>query len=167
MVYGGWKGYQAVAPMAECMMAFEDARNAVLAFAKENAGKLPSAAKWEDEIRPYYVKEVAKSKDERGPLATMNENGPWGCKVGSGMTGMAYNSAIAGKLLKDVQSSGGIVLFEVERAGRNLAEVYKARSAETSPEIFGEKRGWITIGMTGSADSPEMGPGKSVRIKTD
>lgn len=134
-------------PFAGCMMNFQDARDSVVNYAREHNGKLPNAATWQTEVKPYYAKVIAKVED-RGPLKTMAVDGEWGCdKVN---TGMAFNSNLSGKPIDKLpDGDDGILLFEVPARKMNANEPYKYRGKEGSPMIKDKHRGWIRIRATG------------------
>ena len=134
-----------IAPMAECMISYESVSDALEDYAKENGGKLPSAAAWQDEMAPFVEKRLQAVKKEGQPFKLMDPRSEWSCTMGDKKTGMAFKSNFAGKTLEDARKDDSVVIFEVEQIGRNLAQQYVHRDKSTSPKLMGERRGWITI----------------------
>jgi hypothetical protein len=153
--------YKSAKPTIECFAAFDHVRQAIKDYAKDNDGKLPSAATWEDDIRPYFKKVAESDRGEMGPFNAMKVEGPWGCEgQNKSRTGMAFNIDLSGKKLGDIKDPRSTVLvFEVEQPGRNLHEKYKPRPKETSPKILGEYRGWVKVRVEGDIDD-DMNFGK-------
>ncbi|HRK21650.1 MAG TPA: hypothetical protein PLX06_07580 [Fimbriimonadaceae bacterium] len=152
-------------PMIGCAINFEAAREGIMEYAKEHEGKLPNAATWMDDVRPYIGKHLKKDADavKMFGAKVMEENGDWGCPVSdTKMTGMAFNADLSGKLLTDVKDPYNTVLiFEIEAPKKNANEVYQPRPKSTSPTLMGENRGWISMpmegGMRGMEDLNEGG----------
>jgi hypothetical protein len=163
--YAGFTGYQQISPMVECAIGFEGVRDAIVMYAKENNGILPKAENWEASVRPYYLKAVEQSKEKHGPFKPMSADGPWGCRLANNsMSGMAYNRDVAGKKLSELPDST-ILVFEVPSAGRDLAIPYARQDAQSSPTIFGERRGWIRAAISGDIDvNPPEGTKVEVRV---
>jgi hypothetical protein len=134
-----------VAPMAACMASYEAVASSISAYADDHGGKLPSASAWQDELAPYVEKQLAKKKKENSPFKVIEPNGEWSCTFGDKKTGLAYNVELDGKALADARRDNKIVIFEVEEIGRNLSQKYTERDKSSSPKLFGERRGWITI----------------------
>ena len=148
---GGWFVFNKGKTIAACAMGFEDARRSLEAYATDHNGKLPAAKNWQDEIQPYFAKEAAKHPDERKLLGSFPTDGDWGCKNEDGnMTGIAFNAELAGKKINDLPDDT-ILLFEVPKAGKNLAQPYKELSDTDSPKLFGKPRGWLKIPVAGKA----------------
>lgn len=159
----GFKFFKSdIAPMAGCMMAFEEVHEAVIDYANEHNATLPNAKTWQDDVRDNYRKVVVKNSEDRGPFKAMRADSDWGCEIGNDqMSGIAFNSEVSGKKLADIKEPRSTVLiFEVEAPGKNAARPFKALDEETSPKIFGENRGWVTVTVGGEV---EMGDG-SVRV---
>jgi hypothetical protein len=145
-----------IMPMVSCSIAYDEVREAMRMYAKDHDGKLPNAATWEDDIRPYYAKvDLIKGENKDAPSAFKIEkmpiNGPWGCKINdTETTGMAFNKTLSGKKLAEIENSyGTVLLFEVPKSGKNLSEVYAPRSTADAPKLFGESRGWMYIFVDG------------------
>lgn len=156
---------ESVMPTAECAINYEVMRNSLMDYAKEHDNQLPDAAKWMDEVRPYFAK--AKFPEVKGliTLKKMDPNGDWGCRLSeTEMSGMAFNIALSKKKLTDIAAGDNpILLFEIEKPRKNAAEEYKARPKETSPRIFGEHRDWLTISLRGD---PNIKISESGKIET-
>lgn len=152
-------------PMAQCGIAFEHVRDALNEYAKEHDGKLPPAATWQDDVRPYYKKIAEKAKDELGPIEPMDANGPWGCTQKSGSTGIAFNEALGGKKLADIEKPDETpLIFEVEQPSPNAHETFEERPKETGPMIMNEHRDWIVVYVKGSKT---MRAGGAAKITID
>ena len=162
-------GFQQVLPMAECGMAFEDVRTAVMDYAKDHDGALPNAETWQDDVRPYYKKVVASEKDERGPFTPMDADMIWGCRVGGDQrSGMAFNSALSGVKLDDIKAPRDTpLIFEIEEATPNAHEEFRKLDPEKAPKVFGERRGWMVAYVKGDMDMQMGGSSRgTVRIGT-
>jgi hypothetical protein len=135
-------------------------------YAADHDGKLPQAANWEDEVRPYYEKVLTQSnKKDRQVFGSMSAAGPWGCGDGSGgKTGMAMNDEVSGQSLSKLEASTTIVLFEIERATQNAHEKYAVRSDANGPKIFGAPRGWFLVRMSGEPNL--MNKGRETPVNT-
>ena len=143
-----------IAPLAECMIGYEAVSNAMKDYSAANGGKLPSAARWQDELAPYVEKHLAKTKAENAPFKIMDVKGDWSCTMGDRKTGMAFNTEVNGKTMEDARKDNSVIVFETERIGRNVSEQYQERDKATSPKIMGDPRGWVTIR---GADGLRMG----------
>ena len=76
---------QSIKPLAGCAIGFNDVREAMREYAKEHNDTLPAADKWQDEIRPYLVKVLAKNREDKGGIfPELDPNGNWGCDDGKG-----------------------------------------------------------------------------------
>jgi hypothetical protein len=142
-----------VSPMIQCTMTFQGLRDAALAYADKNGGKLPVSATWQDDIRPYY-KEVIKTI-VKAPFSPQSADETWGCpgdKPGI-FTGIAFNSELSGVALKTITSpSTTVIFFETAKPVKNEALPYTPRPISTSPKLFGEPRGWMKIEIEGDLD---------------
>lgn len=164
-------GKRMVGPIAGCAISFEAARTGIMEYAKANGGRLPKAETWQDDIRQYVAPHLNKSRDAQRIIdaKTMQADGDWGCYVSdSKMTGMAFNSELSEKLLTDVSDPfNTIVLFEIEAPRRNAAEPYRLRPDSTSPQVFGEPRGWVYMPLEGGMRGMEnMNEGANWRSST-
>ncbi len=147
---GGWWAFTKAKGMAECAIAMEDLRKSLTEYAADHNGRLPDAAKWQDEVKSYYAKIAQSKKQERGPLAALDPDGVWGCKNDNSTTGIAFNSSISGKSLDQIKDKvSTIVLFEVAKASRNNSMPYKRQDAANAPKMFGKPRGWIEVTLEG------------------
>ncbi len=136
---------QNLGPFVGCAMSYEAVRDGVIDYTKDHDGKLPSAETWQDDVKPYYKKVIAKNRDEYGPFKPIDADGEWGCKTSeSDMTGMAFNSNLSGKKIDDIKDpESTILIFEIEKAMHNAHAPYKLRSKSSSPLFFGKPRGWL------------------------
>lgn len=163
---GGYFGFNLFGKgmkMASCAIAFEDVRDAIMTYANEHDGTLPNAKTWQTDITPYYAKVTATHKD-MGPIKLMPAAGPWGCDNGDNqLTGIAYNSALSGKKLKNIENPyGTVLLFEVEKPELNATAVYVPRPKSTGPLFFGQHRAWMTIPVQGTSNFGKEGSGFKV-----
>jgi hypothetical protein len=144
----GYMGIKAGGPMVECMVGFEQLRQAMDLYIKENDGKLPKAETWQDDLRPYFAR-TQKAGDGAGPFKEWDPQGDWGCQNGNNRTGIAFNDRLSGKKVDDIEDKSTVVLFEVEGARKNAHEPYQPRDDKKSPEIMGTPRGWIKMPLEG------------------
>lgn len=144
-----------------CSMSFELSHKASLAYAKEHGGKLPDAAKWQEQIAPYYkkleTKLFATNKELRENPVFKFEPGditkPLPCDFGEPVTTITYNSDLSGKVLESLKDpSGTVMFFEGTQAVVNANGPYKERSEKDSPKIMGSPRDWLkwNVNQTGS-----------------
>lgn len=165
---GGYFGFNLFGKgmkMASCAIAFEDVRDAMMTYANEHDGKLPNAKTWQTDIKDYYGKVIATHKD-MGPIKIMPISGPWGCDNGDEMhTGMAFNSALSGKKLKDIENPyGTVLLFEIEKPALNASAVFEPKPKSTGPMFFGSHRPWMTIPVQGQSN---FGKNGSMRVDVE
>jgi hypothetical protein len=154
-------------PLASCSIAYEDARDAIRAYADDHNGNLPAAATWQDDVRPYYQK-IIKQHKELGPIKLMPADGAWGCDADKNMrTGMAFNDDLAGKKFSDFAMSRDVLLYEIKQATMNAHGKYVPLPESDAPQIvFGQPRGWFIIRATGSPLLLEKGMEKPAPIST-
>jgi hypothetical protein len=149
---------QHVQPMAECAIGFEDVRGALRAYAEANEGRLPDAETWEDDVRPYFRD---LPRENRGPFGTFPVDGPWGCRTGDAVTGVAFNADLSGKRLAEIESPQEVMLvFEVPESGRNLHRAYEPLPDEQAPKAFGAPRGWVTMPVQGGLRGLDVDDGQ-------
>jgi hypothetical protein len=149
---GGFYMWGQVTPLLTCEVGLKDVHEAMKDYAADHKGLLPPAATWEDDIRPYYTKELGKHK-KSGPFKLMPAAGPWGCGAGSTGTGFCYNSALAGKKLSGIADRSLPLVFEVPTVGSNQANTYTKLDPKTSPKIVNEPRGWMIVTVDGDTYS--------------
>lgn len=145
-----YRGMQAVGPAMSCGMTFTAVNMALLQYARENEGRLPSADRWQDEIAPLVEKTAREM--ENFPFASVRLAEEWGCETGDPnmpKTGIAFNSEVAGKRTADLKPND-ITLFEIEAPRRNASEPYRKREDRASPKLMGQPRGWIAMTVDGS-----------------
>jgi hypothetical protein len=180
-----WFGFQAarsVGPIAACATTYEALHDALQAYTREHDGKLPSAANWQAEMKPYLVKSLeATQKEFEGAdkflkMKFMDPDGEWGCYLDDKgtMSGIAFNADLSGKKVDEIASKATTpIFFEIEKPAANAAMTYKDQDPAKSPTIFGEKRGWFvvtwedvdSIGSEGRRTNVETG-NRSVRVET-
>jgi hypothetical protein len=162
---GAWFGFKSVGPMVTCAMAIEDVQKAMLKYADDHNGHLPKAETWQDDIKPYYVKESKKNDKEGNPFKVMPAEGNWGCDAGGTTTGFAFNSDLSDKEVATIKDKSTALVFEVPKTGHNLAMKYEKQDPNTSPKIFNERRGWFVAPVDGEVGlmSPK---GKNVHFNT-
>lgn len=158
-----------IKPMIGCAVSFESIHGALRDYARDHGGKLPNAATWQDELRPYVKKsfDEARKEMEGAPdiMRVMNvDSDKWGCYTGSGddMTGMAFNDAVSGKKVDDLESPmTTVIVFEVEKGEKNLHMPYRKQDEAKSPAIFGDHRGWFEVTWD---DAEMISDGKRVEV---
>lgn len=147
-----------VSPMVGCMMMYEGVRDSVEEYAKAHEGTLPNAATWQDDVRPYYAKWRDAELKESGPFKPPAADGDWSCKFGDKVTGISFNSALAGKKWDEIEKpKETVLLFEIEQVLKNANGPYKERSNSSSPKFMGEPRGWLEMPLEGSIENMEFG----------
>ncbi|MBS1716335.1 MAG: hypothetical protein JSS72_01230 [Armatimonadetes bacterium] len=136
----GFNMWGKVSGVISCSVGFEQAGSAMSRYVKDK-GKYPDAAKWQDEIEPYF-----KNMGEKNvPFKTWKAGEVWTCTdANSQTTGIAFNPALGGKDAKGVDPSM-VVLFEVGTTGRNQHPEYGKQSKASAPTIMGEHRDWLTV----------------------
>lgn len=154
-----------IAPIAECMTGYQAVSESLSAYAKDHDGKLPSAAKWQEELAPYVEKELATMKDEAGPFKLMDPYGEWSCKSGTRKTGMAFNSDLDGKKLADAKKDDLVVVFESDTVARNFSAKYVEQEKSTSPKIMGDERGWLTVRAEGGVYMGRQAVGDNMEFR--
>lgn len=142
-----------IGPMAGCMVSFQVTRDAVLEYAQTHDGKLPNAETWQDDVKEILRKRIKEVSDQP-VFETISPDGDWGCKHGDNkMSGIAFNSDLSEKSLKEVQSPWSTpLIFEIEAPRRNAHEKYVAKPVNTSPTMMGEHRGWVVANVEGEVD---------------
>ena len=135
--------------LVECSIAMGQQRDALLGYATAK-GKLPAAANWQDDIKPYVVK--SKEQEDASGIVTIPTVNDGFCDR-NGDTSISFNVALAGKKVADVKDPyGTIILFETPGQGRNRSAPYKEQPFASSPVLFqGERRGWIRQPLEGQA----------------
>lgn len=158
---GGLFFWNKVSPIAGCMLNFQAVESGMQDYLRANNNKFPKAETWQNDIKKYVGKYL--TSEETGPIKAMDVNGTWHCESDGIKTGIAFNSALSGKNVADItDQSTTVMIFEIETPRMNAAEPYKARDINTSPMIFGDHRGWLTISVNGT-----RGGMKSNRSKND
>jgi hypothetical protein len=158
VVGAGIWGVRKSSPTIACALGFEEVARAMKAYTDEHGGKFPKADKWQDELRPYFVKQLALDEDDGAKMfGTFDPDGVWSCKEdssGGTMTGIAFNTELSGKNVKDIQNKRTTyILFEVPKTGMNLHDTYTQLSETSSPRIFGQPRGWFYVDADFEVDS--------------
>lgn len=144
-----------IGPLASCELRFAQARDAMLLYAQDHAGRLPIAANWQDAIEPYIAKTARKTEEFAGmKIEPLVEGEDWGCTTPEGKsTGMAFNKKLSGKKLTEIEDQRGtILLFEVPEPKRNAADDYAPLPNSTSPTFMGQPRGWAKQPVEGGTD---------------
>ena len=157
--------------MAGCAFTGSMIQKATLAYAQEK-GKLPPAATWQDEIRPYYARLHSKMTKEMdtemdgapgvvtGMVKGMIPPGPneeWVCKTSGRLTGLFFNKDVAGKKLDQITDKAATPLvFEAELPvdgnRKNLNMAYAKQDPKKAPKILNERRDWLVIHFEGDPD---------------
>lgn len=166
-----------VGAMTGCLLAYDGIYKGLEDYAKEHDGKLPPAESWQVELKPYYEKYVtAKAEKMENPLfeiAVAKADEPWGCVQGGKLiSGMAYNSDVAGKVLADLPNKAETVLvFEIKDPAMNANMAYAAQPYDASPVLKApnneaDNRGWLEL--TADGETSLMGKsGKRNEVNAD
>lgn len=148
-----------VSSTAGCVGTFELSHTAAIAYSKEHGGRLPSADKWQAEIKPYYDRLYTKMSKEfedvsafKGFLPSRSDE-VLQCKWEGRVTGIAYNAAVAGKLLKDFKEpTKTVMFFETDESAKSLTRLYKEMPKAQAPKIMYNDREWIVYYLEGNKD---------------
>ncbi len=160
-------GMKAGGPVVKCTISLKAMQKAVHAYAAEHNGKLPTAATWQDQIKPYYSKAIADPKIAKNPFGFIPVEGEWGCEADDNVvTGLAFNTDLSGKTLADIKDPAGtVLLFESRERKRNLAQKYDAAKLANLPKRFKSEAIFM---VTVSGETKMVGPGgKEQDIKID
>jgi hypothetical protein len=145
VVFGGFFMVGKVQGMASCSITMSAAQRAILDYEKDK-GSFPSTENWQTAIAPYYDKAIENINTEGNPFKAQKATDAWVCNNEGAVTGIAYNSDIAGKKLADFKDKmQTVVLYEIEKSKLNAAAPYKELPQESSPKMFGTPRGWIKV----------------------
>ena len=137
--------------MVACGWSAENTRDALVQYAGDQNGKLPAAAKWQDEIKDYVDKIAASHKKQQKEEFKM-PNGTSDFCDGEAKTSLAYNTQVAGKKLEELQNSSIVVVFEVQGLGRNKSMKFTEQDAKLSPKlVMNLPRGWVEQPLEGEA----------------
>jgi hypothetical protein len=138
-----------------CSAAFSDLQNAFQDYADAHDGKLPKATTWMDDVRPFYREHLNSHGAKAGPFDFMPAEGTFQCTTeNEGHTGIAYNTDVAGKAIKDIKKPREtILIYETQTPSANLAKKYTAQDDSTSPKFMGQPRGWMTAPVQGKPNT--------------
>lgn len=165
----GFWGYGKAKGMIQCTLTATLLSEATRDYTRANGGKLPDAAKWNQQLAPYYSKQAEELKDS--PFKATDLSNGANCDSDGTITGLAYNVDLSGKNLKQIKDQvSTIVFFEIGKTGPNLSAKYARQPKETSPMIFGKHRGWTEATLSGEITidgkrSKATGSGFSVESK--
>lgn len=137
-----------------CMAAFELNQKALLAYAEEHEGKLPPAATWQTDTKAYYERLRTKLVKEGMPAEFQPQASgqPFRCDWNGKETGIAYNTAIAGKKVDSIADPDKTALvFEVPSVKLDQAMSY-TEIKNTAPKLFMNRRDWIVYYIEGERD---------------
>lgn len=157
-----------VSSTAGCMATFEITHDAAIAYSKEHNGQLPSADKWQQEIKPYYERLYNKMESEfkdasmlKGFLPARSDD-VLQCKWEGRVTGIAYNSAVAGKKVSDFKEpTKTVMFFETDESAKNLTRPFKEMPKTKAPKIMYNDRDWIVYFIDGNNDPFESSSGST------
>jgi len=136
---------------AGCGLAMGHIQRAMILYSKDHEGKLPKAATWMDDVRPYYHKAQARNKDTDKVFGSMPDGEPFACTSDGVKTGIAFNKDLSGKKVSDIKEPMDTVLvFETTNVQANLSETYKEPDFSMSPKVFGKHRGWMKVFVAGN-----------------
>ncbi|MBS1714739.1 MAG: hypothetical protein JST30_10435 [Armatimonadetes bacterium] len=151
-----------------CAVMFKTAHDATLAYAKEHGGKFPKAETWQDDIKPYYERLVAKidkeldSKQLRQMMGPPAAGEPLECESDGVKTGIAYNSEIADKPVASFKEpTKTVMFFETQTTGQNVHMKYFEQPKAKRPKFMDEQRDWIIFYIEGSKDPMETSSSSS------
>ena len=165
LVGAGFWGLNKLKGRVACGSTTQTIQRSLIAYAHDHNDKLPDAAKWQDELRGYYAKEIG-SGDYNPLFKPSNPDGDWTCTNDDGQeTGFAFNNDCSAKKtasLKDQLHT--FVVFEMEQPGKNQHRAYKPMSSSTSPKVLGRRKGWFVASLEGGAMLDEDGRLTSFRI---
>lgn len=148
MVTAGKGILKNVMSMGGCTQSMEHLSRSLQTYAQEHGGKLPPAENWQKSLEAAYKKIPARSSKDN-PFKSTDISGTMLCQDHEGTkTGIAYNTDVAGKKLADAKFDT-VTFFEVPDTGKNLARKYTELSKDSSPKIFGQSRGWISVNISG------------------
>lgn len=157
-----------IRPFMGCMGTFQTVYGALAKYAKDHKGKLPPAAKWQDEIKPYISK-VRTANDPFETPADLASTMVWGCESpdGKAKTGVAFNAELGGKTVDKIgEPRETPLIFETEAGAPNLNQAYKVERVGKPPTfIFGQERGWIEVMAEGSINMLMNKRGRFVRVQ--
>jgi hypothetical protein len=141
----GIAAYNSVSPIVGCSINFSTVQAAIRRYATDHEGKLPPAKTWQTDIRHYML-----GSTKNPMLKLWERQGPWMCTDPKGReTGIAFNSALAGKKISEIPDPyGTVMIFEVPSTGDNQAWPYE-KPKTSGPEVFGRPRPWITMPVMG------------------
>ena len=150
-----------ISPMIGCMITSEMVDNSIKAYTLDHKGKFPNAAKWEDEIAPYYKRlyeKNAKEMDEMrkvpmvgGMFETQKPGETFQCGKGTNATGFAFNSDLSGVDKATITSPTRTPLFfEVKEVKRNNALKGDQLPTGAPPKIMNDTRDWIVYYVDGN-----------------
>lgn len=154
-------------PAIQCGVTLNLIRDSLKAYARENGGKLPQAATWEDDVRPFYAQELKDSKNQVPSfIAPISAEGQWGCQASDQVkTGIAFNKELSGKKLQDLKGTE-VLIFEVENPGKNLSQVYKERKGSPGGKILGKERPWLFLPVSGDGNiDAALSQGDNVNVR--
>lgn len=126
---------QQLEPAMKCMVTISAARKALRAYATENNGKLPKAATWQTDIKPFFRAAEEDGKDIPFDIIPKADE-VWQCKAGDRTTAIYFNSELSEKILKDIKDSEKtIIVFEDDGEPKlNNSKVYVARPKSEAPK---------------------------------
>lgn len=152
-------GIKEVQKESKCFMTLGLAQASIKEYVEEN-GVFPSAENWQEEISPYYNKskdETTEGIDEApGPMKGLVEgfldfqdiSKPLSCHEGNPVTGIAYNSNLAGKTTEDFaegELDKTVVVFENDTVNLNNSSPYREKQENPQIKVFNESREYYKI----------------------
>ncbi len=151
MVRGVWGE---VSKTVACTTTFEVSRTALLAYAKVNDGKLPAAATWQTDIKPYYDRLATKMEMNELPkeFRPHASTEAFTCGGKGAPTNIAFNKAIGGKKLTEIENPTKTpLLFETPTPAKvNLTEDFVERPKSQAPKMMQSERNWIVFYVEGT-----------------
>ncbi len=145
----GGLGFQAK-DFAGCLIIGEEAQHAIQLYSKDHNGKLPNAAKWQDELEPYASKVTIRKKKTDSTFGDFVPSGVMPCDAKNG-TVLAFNDKLSGANIDSIKDkSDEVMLFEVLGKARNMHQAYVDRAGAGAPKLFMSlPRGWVEFPVEG------------------
>lgn len=157
-----------------CVATFEMTHDATMAYVAEHNGKFPNAATWQEDTKPYYERLYNKMASEIKDTDMLKGFMPPApgeiqqCNNDGRITGVAFNTEVAGKKVSDFKDpTKTVTFFETDQAGKNLAMPYKEMPKSKAPKLMNEERDWIVYFIEGNKDPFDSTSSTKIDIKSE
>jgi hypothetical protein len=166
-VFLGFAFWNKAKGMVGCATHYAEAYQAINRYVADKH-VYPPAKTWQDDIVPYW-KDPKGSASAKAFLDFGDPNKDLGCAGDDSnpATGMAYNASLAGLPPAKVPSRDAIILFEVAKPGRNIAEPYKTQTGRSPQNFFGKARPWFYITVAGQSSMSDSQNSWSTSTRID